>query len=278
MSTPAKTFPTWAFFSLVTNFILILAVILLILRQYGWPTLLGKTIQNQAKLNSPSQATTPQLGPHHQLSYQQWVDILKREAAVVAQKHPSHLTILIGDSLTLWFPSELLPKGRYWLNQGISGENTTGLLKRLNLIDRTHPETILVMIGINDLLQGVSDQVILENQRQIILYLQKTHPKAQIVLQSILPHQGQQISWEGRDKLQTISNNRIRRLNQQLQHIAATKSVKFLNLYPLFATQQGELRPELSTDGLHLSPQGYLVWSSAFKLYSQLELERKGRS
>jgi lysophospholipase L1-like esterase len=278
VSTPAKTFPTWAFFSLVTNFILMLAVILLILRQYGWPTFLGRTIQNQAKLNSPSQATTPQLGSRHQLSYQQWVDILKQEAVVVAQKHPPHLTILIGDSLTLWFPSELLPKSRYWLNQGISGENTTGLLKRLNLIDRTHPETILVMIGINDLIQGVNDQVILENQRQIILYLQKTHPKAQIVIQSILPHQGQQISWEGRNKLLAISNNRIRYLNQQLQHIAATKSVKFLNLYPLFATQQGELRPELSTDGLHLSPQGYLVWSSALKLYSQLELERKGRS
>ena len=35
MSTPAKTFPTWAFFSLVINAILILAVTLLVLRQQG---------------------------------------------------------------------------------------------------------------------------------------------------------------------------------------------------------------------------------------------------
>lgn len=223
---------------------------------------------------SPNLETvTPQIGQRHKLSYQQWVDILKQEAKVTALNPPEHLTILAGDSLSLWFPMELLPQGRNWLNQGISGETSAGLLNRLELFDRNNPETIFVMIGINDLIRGISDEIILENQRQIVRYLRKMHPKTQIVVQSILPHKEENVTWEGREKLQAISNSRIRHLNQQLQDIAKSEGVKYLNLHPLFANTQGELRPEFSTDGLHLSRQGYLVWSSALQLYSQMELE-----
>jgi lysophospholipase L1-like esterase len=277
VSTPAKTFPAWAFLSLVTNFILILAVIVLILRQYGLTAFSATIFSSQAKSNEQLQAVTPQLGSRHQLSYEQWLDILKQEAKVAAQRHPQNLTILAGDSLSLWFPVELLPAHRNWLNQGISGETSTGLLKRLKLFNPTSPQTIFVMIGINDLIRGASDEVILENQKQIILYLQRAHPKTQIVIQSILPHGIEQATWEGREKLLAIPNSRIRQLNHQLQRIAANKGVKYLDLYPLFANQQGELRPELSTDGLHLSAQGYLVWSSALQLYSHLELGEMGR-
>ncbi len=273
VSTPAKNLPTWAFLSLATNFILILAVILLIFRQHGCTAFLGCIFSSQVNSNRQPEAMTPQIGPHHQLTYQQWLDILKQEAKAAAQNHPQHLTILLGDSLSLWFPTELLPKDRNWLNQGISGETSAGLLKRLELIDRTTPETILVMIGINDLIQGVSDETILTNQQQIILYLQRMHPKTQIIIQSILPHGAKQVIWEGREKLLGIPNSRIRQLDQQLQRIAAKQSVKYLNLHPLFTDEQGELRPELSSDGLHLNPQGYLVWSSALQLYNQTERE-----
>ena len=37
--------------------------------------------------------------------------------------------------------------------------------------------------------------------------------------------------------------------------------------------KEGNLKPELSTDGLHLNQQGYLVWSSGLKLFNQLYLE-----
>ncbi|WP_026735469.1 SGNH/GDSL hydrolase family protein [Fischerella sp. PCC 9605] len=274
MATPAKTFPTWAILSLVTNSILLLAVILLLWRQQGVAAFLRTISPIQVKADTPPQPP-PELGLRHKLNYQQWVDILKQEAKVAAQKRPPRLTILAGDSLSLWFPPEFLPENRNWLNQGISGENSAGLLKRLELFDRTQPETIFVMIGINDLIQGSSNEIILNNQRQIMRYLRKVHPKTQIVIQSILPHGGEQVTWEGREKLLAIPNRRIRKLNQRLQDIAITEGVKYLDLHPLFVNNQGNLRSQLSTDGLHLSPQGYLVWSSALQLYSQMELEAK---
>ncbi|MDZ8236730.1 MAG: SGNH/GDSL hydrolase family protein [Nostoc sp. ChiQUE01a] len=275
MSTSAKTFPIWAFFSLLTNGVLLLAVILLIWQQQKLTAFFGGVITSpeQINVNNSGPVAIPDLGRRHQLSYQQWVDILKQEAKVAADRRPVHLTILAGDSLSLWFPTELLPGGKNWLNQGISGETSKGLLKRLNIFDRTQPEVIFVMIGINDLIRGIDDKVILDNHQQIMSYLRRVHPTAEIVVQSILPHGGEEATWQGRDKLLAITNNRIRRLNEQLQSISAKKGVKFLNLYPLFTNTQGNLRQEFTTDGLHLNREGYIVWRSALQIYSDIELK-----
>ncbi|QSJ20861.1 G-D-S-L family lipolytic protein [Nostoc sp. UHCC 0702] len=246
-----------------------LAVILLIWQQQR-STAFFSTTPSVSGASLP-QTVAPELGPRHKLNYQQWLDILQQEANIAAQKRPQRLSILAGDSLSLWFPTELLPEDRNWLNQAISGETSYGLLKRLNLFDGTQPEVIFVMIGINDLIRGVKDEVILDNQRQIISYLRRAHPKTQIVVQSILPHGGEEATWEGRDRLLAITNTRIRQLNQQLQNIASKQGVKYVDLYPLFTNQQGNLRREFSTDGLHLSPTGYIVWRTALQIYSNRE-------
>ena len=215
----------------------------------------------------------PSLGPRHQLNYQKWVAILRQEANAVAENAPQNLNILAGDSLSLWFPSDLLPNDKKWLNQGISGEVSAGLWKRLNLFDRTQPERIFVMIGINDLIRQVSDEDILWNYRLIVRRLRRIHPQTEIVIQSILPHGGEASTWEGRDRLLVIPNTRIQSLNQQLETIAQEEGGKYFNLYPLFTDESGNLRLELTTDGLHLSRQGYLVWSSALKMFAQSQLQ-----
>jgi lysophospholipase L1-like esterase len=246
-----------------------LAVILLIWRQPKFHPIFGTT----TAVNSPqptvqNQSIEPELGPRHQFNYQQWLEVLQQEAKAAADKHPQHLTVLAGDSLSLWFPHNLLPEGKSWLNQGISGETSGGLLKRLNFFDQTQPETILVMIGINDLIHGLKDEEILNHQQEMIIYLKRTHPETQIIVQSILPHGGEEtITWEGRSKLLAIPNSRIHRLNNRLRRIANRQGVRYINLYPLFANSQGNLRQELTSDGLHLNPQGYLVWRTALQIY-----------
>ncbi len=215
----------------------------------------------------------PISGQRHKWTYQQWVTQLGREAEAVAMNRPSKLTVLVGDSLSMWFPTKLLPIDRIWLNQGISGETSVGLLKRLQLFDSTQPDAVFVMIGINDLLKGASDEGILDNQRQIIRDLRWAHPKAQIVVQSILPHSGEQATWENRDRLLAISNSRIRELNRRLREIANVENALYLDLYPMFTNADGNLQTELSTDGLHLNDQGYLVWRSALQLFGQIQLK-----
>ncbi len=273
----SKMIPTWAVLSLISNGLLLLWLILLMMGRENLPHNAQATTSTLLSLQR-GEITDPvqrplRLGPRHRWTYQQWVAQLRREARAVAAQNPQHLTVLVGDSLSLWFPPELLPPQQAWLNQGISGETSEGLLKRLNLLDVTQPETIFVMIGINDLLRGVGNETLLKNYQGIIQELRWAHPQATIVVQSILPHSHEQATWEGRDRLLQIPNRRIRYLNRELEAIALIEGALFLNLHPLFINKQGYLRPELTTDGLHLNHQGYLVWSSGLQLFSQIQLE-----
>lgn len=219
-----------------------------------------------AETIAPSPALRPALGPRHQLTYEQWVELLAQEAAIAAEQHPAQLHILAGDSISLWFPPELLPPDFTWLNQGISGETSAGLLRRLHLFDHTQPQIIFVMIGINDLIRGVAAETLLANYQAILAHLKASHPQSRIVVQSILPHAGSRAlqarhpapPWAAR--LIEMSNDRIRALNRQLAAIAQAAGGEFLNLHPHFTDAAGNLVSELSTDGLHLSRRGYAVW------------------
>lgn len=207
------------------------------------------------------------------LTYAQWLDVLAKDAKAMAAKRPDHLTVLLGDSLSLWFPGELMPGRRVWINQSISGERTEGLLARLNLLADNDVEAVFLMIGINDLIWGKTDNEIVANYKEIVRRLKAEHPNTQIVVQSILPHSGENSTWESRDKLAALPSDRIVSMNSTLRNIAAENDAYYLDLYPIFVTGDGKLRPDLTTDGLHLNRQGYLVWRSAIALYAQLELQ-----
>ncbi|OYD98625.1 G-D-S-L family lipolytic protein [Nostoc sp. 'Peltigera membranacea cyanobiont' 213] len=190
-----------------------------------------------------------------QLTYDDWKSLLTLEARAIAQgQGANHLSILVGDSLSMWFPREKLPTGKLWLNQGISGDTSSGVLKRLGAFSANRPDVIYVMAGINDLRKGASDDTILRNYRRIVRRLREAHPKAQIIVQSILP-----------TRLPKLSNSRIRHINTQLAQIAKQEGANYLNIYSWFTDMEGSMRPELTTDGLHLSQEGYDVWRSALQ-------------
>ncbi|MGD1902950.1 MAG: GDSL-type esterase/lipase family protein [Geitlerinemataceae cyanobacterium] len=230
----------------------------------------ARTIDDRPELDSRTLAIARGASPSkRRFTYQDWLDILEREAEAIARTEPDRLYVLAGDSISQWFPEALLPPQADWLNQSISGEGAKGLYDRLTFLDDTDPNKIFVMIGINDLLRGMDDETLLEHQRKIIKDILWIHPDAEVIVQSILPHGDDSATWEGRDRLDNISNDRIRALNDRLAAIAEYEGATFLDLYDLFGTADGKLRPELSTDGLHLNEQGYLVWRTALMVFDE---------
>ncbi|MCF4969445.1 SGNH/GDSL hydrolase family protein [Nostoc sp. CMAA1605] len=190
-----------------------------------------------------------------QLTYEDWKSLLALEAKAIAQgQGKNRLSILVGDSLSLWFPRKKLPTGKLWLNQGISGDTSGGIVKRLGAFSQTRPEAIYIMAGINDLRKGVSDETILQNHRRMMRTLRQNHPKTQIFVQSILP-----------TNVSTISNSRIRQLNVKIAQIAKQEGVNYLNIHNWFTDADGNLRLDLTTDGIHLSADGYDVWRFALQ-------------
>lgn len=272
--------PYWALLSLAMNCLLLMAVSL------TWEG------DRTAKVSTPKSSVLPQanasvateaapeatnglvtaVGDREYFTYQQWVDLVRQEAQ--AHADAPRLTVLLGDSISLWFPQELLPGRRTWLNQGISGEKSDMLLRRLDALDGTQPDTIFVMVGINDLIAQVPEKSVAQNLEQSVQYLQQQHPEARIIVQSILPHGAERATWEGRDQLLQLPNDRIQAVNTAIANMADAEGVEYLNLYPLFADGEGALRPDLTTDGLHLSDRGYLVWRTAIALMLNDERDR----
>ncbi|HEY9664012.1 MAG TPA: hypothetical protein V6C65_36640, partial [Allocoleopsis sp.] len=140
-----RLLPGWVYLSLLANAALLTALSTLLLH-YSTPrvvssalagTTSGGTATNAQANLTMLPASTKTVGQRHQLNYEQWKEVLAQEADSAATKQPKRLSILAGDSISLWFPEAMLPADRTWLNQGISGETTSGLLKRLNIFDRT---------------------------------------------------------------------------------------------------------------------------------------------
>lgn len=189
------------------------------------------------------------------VTYEQWKALLEREAAAMAKGQGiNRLTVILGDSISQWLPSQQLSSDRFYLNQGISGDTTGGILQRLSALDQVRPDTIYVMAGVNDLKNGKTNQEILANLQKIMQQLRQTHPQAQVIINSVLP-----------TRLAAIPSDRTVPLNQQIARLAEQEGVSYLALTSAFTNSDGTLRREFTTDGLHLSPQGYTVWTSALR-------------
>jgi lysophospholipase L1-like esterase len=189
------------------------------------------------------------------VTYEEWIALLKREASVMAKgQGKNRLTVVLGDSISQWLPLEQLATDRFYLNQGISGDTTGGVLKRLSAIDGVRPDTIYVMVGVNDLKIGKTDREILGNLQKIMQHLRQVHPQAQVIVNSVLP-----------TRLASIPSDRTLPLNQKIAQLAEQEGVGFLSLTSAFSDEQGVLRRELTTDGIHLSAQGYAVWGGALR-------------
>ncbi|WOD41666.1 GDSL-type esterase/lipase family protein [Nodosilinea sp. E11] len=186
-------------------------------------------------------------------TYDQWQALLTAEAEAVARiQEERSLTVVVGDSIALWLPVDQLPPGQLWLNQSISGETTHHMLRRLHYFAATRPRAIHIMAGINDLKNGATEAEVVDNLDQMLTRLKRQHPQARLVVYSILP-----------TRLTELPSDRIQRVNHRLAALAATQGATFIDLHPTFSDSQGQLRPELTTDGLHLSPQGYNLWRAA---------------
>jgi lysophospholipase L1-like esterase len=120
------------------------------------------------------------------------------------------------------------------------------VVRRLTAFASVRPKVIYVMAGVNDLKNGADPRMVVSNLELIAQRLRMQHPQARIVVLSILP-----------TRLPDIPPPQVRWVNQQLAIALQSRNVEFLDLQPAFMDGQGQLRVDLTTDGLHLNPQGY---------------------
>jgi lysophospholipase L1-like esterase len=169
--------------------------------------------------------------------------------------------VFLGDSLTESF--DLVKHfGRNDLrNRGISGNMTAHVLYRLEEIVLTRPAKLFLMIGINDIYQGIDLETIFENIRQITGQLTTKNDHTKIYIQSILPVN------EDRLLAHEQLNTKIYTLNGRLQRFCRDNGFTFVDLYPEFLNHSGQLDNAYTFDGVHLNEQGYVLWAELLQEY-----------
>jgi lysophospholipase L1-like esterase len=170
-------------------------------------------------------------------------------------------TVFLGNSITEGGNWRKLLKDSTVINRGISGDNTFGVLARMDEIIKLKPARVFILIGTNDLSKRIPDEVVIENIFAIVSKLKAGSPKTKIFVQSILPVN------DTVEKFPQQFNNasHILTINDQLSRYSERLRYTYIDLYGKFVDDQGKLKASYTFDGLHLNAAGYQHWVGILK-------------
>ncbi len=164
--------------------------------------------------------------------------------------------VLLGDSLTEWADWVALLGDASLRNRGIAGDTVEGVQRRLDPIIAARPRMIVLMIGINDLLNSATPQAVLAGLRVLIARIRAEAPATRLLVLSLLPVEPHAIG--------VRHNPRVAAVNSGLAPIAREAGAEWLDLWPLLGGDAG-LDRRYTYDGLHLNGEGYGVWAEALR-------------
>ena len=184
-------------------------------------------------------------------------------------KQPRKDLLFIGDSITdEWiYPADhQYPGGlstwnkRYKdvaTNFGMSGDKTQQVLWRLTeggALDGYKPKQIVLLIGINNLIQNDTPADTADGIKTIVAYLRKLRPQTKILILGIFPCH---------EKPADPIREKVRTVNARIKSLADNKMVHFTDIGNIFLEKDGSITKAVMRDFLHLSPRGHEMWADA---------------
>lgn len=177
--------------------------------------------------------------------------------------------LLLGNSITQGFGGnralintkqgkdfmDMAMKGKSWETAGISGDKTQNLLWRLQNqnYNVAQPEFAAITIGINNVTPGDDPEDIAAGIIACAIEAKKQMPNTKIILFGLLP--------AGKE-MNSSSRIACRKIHEILAK-SNLSDIHYINLTSWFVNTDGSLKSELyAGDYLHLSSEGYKIWSS----------------
>ena len=172
----------------------------------------------------------------------------------------------LGDSLTDGYDLEKYYSQYLVSNRGIGGETTIGLENRMQVsLYDLKPKVAVMLIGGNNM------DTMFDNYENILKGFQEQVPNTKIILLSLTSMSGE---WGKKNQLAAYNNVKIKMLAEKY-------GFAFVDLYSaLMNLETGEIYPEYTTDGGHLTAEGYKVFTETLTPFieSQLVLWEAGNT
>lgn len=155
--------------------------------------------------------------------------------------------VMVGDSLTdnaRW--DDMFPDAKI-VNRGIAGDDTTGVLARIDTLIATGAKKAFIMLGTNDIDRGMSAEGIVNNIGNIAGQLNEAG--MEIIIESTLLS----------GKRYHQKNSMINEINRQLAILCKARNYHYIDINQALAAS-GLLNPEYSLDDTHINHKGYAAW------------------
>ena len=158
----------------------------------------------------------------------------------------------IGDSLTDGYDLDYYYPEYRVENRGIGGETTHGLLARLDVsVYQLKPKVIVMLIGANNF------DTMFEDYEDLIVGIKENLPKTKLVICSLTSMGGEH--W-GRNNQKAAFNN------VKIKAYAEKHGCPYVDLFtPLLNMDTNEIYEHYTTDGGHLTAEGYEVLTAQIK-------------
>lgn len=141
-------------------------------------------------------------------------------------------------------------------NRGINGDIVEGVRERAGSVVNGHPAKIFLLIGANDVSHDLTADSIATATLELIDYIRETTPQTKLYVQSMLPINNS----FGRYRLMKDKEQVIRDINSIVKPAVEERGLTWIELHSHFTDADGNLRQDLTNDGLHLLAPGYMIW------------------
>lgn len=177
-------------------------------------------------------------------------------AALAAQPIPADRIVFMGDSITqLWGFAEPADFGATRVNRGISGQTTPQMLLRFKQdVLALKPKAVHILAGINDIAGNTGPTTLedLENNITSMVELAQAHG-VEVILATPLP--AAKFTW----KPALAPAPQVIAYADWARRYAAEQNLILADYYPVLATPEGALKPDLGPDGVHPNKAGYAL-------------------
>lgn len=207
----------------------------------------------------------------------------KQDNGVFLKKHASFLErrkspiglLFVGDSITeRWRVAPHIWDhyyGKYQpANFGIGGDRTQNVIWQIEHgeLDGLSPKVTVLMLGTNNSLDYTADEIAAAD-RKIVGMIRARLPDTKILVLGIFPRgprnaKGGPVTPELVDEAARRMKT-IAAVNQQLASLDDGKTIRYLDITPVFLGQDGRIPNSIMPDQLHPGPAGYQLWADAMQ-------------
>lgn len=165
---------------------------------------------------------------------------------------PGAILFLGSSSIKLWDLDAWFPE-RGLVNRGFGGSQLSDVIHYADrIVTPVRPRQVFVYAGDNDIAAGKSPERVRNDFLTLADRIRSRSPDASVIFLSIKPSLARKNEWP----LMRQANTLIEEVCDTVDHL------HYLDVASPMLTDQGAMKPELyRADGLHLSHEGYAIWT-----------------